>query len=120
MDVFKQFGQNIQIGGSLTFTNDADSKKWEKALEEAKTIYDFYFDNVFLDKNIKLPEVKKEVANILLPIIKKISNKIEQSHWIQKLSEKLTVKEKDIEEELKKVTITDTKTITIEEKNLVS
>ena len=93
-----------------------DSKKWEKALEEAKTIYDFYFDNVFLDKNIKLPEVKKEVANILLPIIKKISNKIEQSHWIQKLSEKLTVKEKDIEEELKKVTITDTKTITIEEK----
>jgi DNA repair photolyase len=30
LDVFKMFGNNIQIGGSLTFTNDEDSLKWEK------------------------------------------------------------------------------------------
>jgi DNA repair photolyase len=30
LDVFKMFGKNIQIGGSLTFTNDDDSLKWEK------------------------------------------------------------------------------------------
>ena len=30
MDVFKKFGKNIQIGGSLTFTNKSDSEKWEK------------------------------------------------------------------------------------------
>ncbi len=30
MDLFKKFGDKIQIGGSLTFTNDADSLKWEK------------------------------------------------------------------------------------------
>ena len=30
LDVFKMFGENIQIGGSLTFTNNEDSLKWEK------------------------------------------------------------------------------------------
>jgi len=30
LDVIKKFGPNIQVGGSLTFTNEADSKKWEK------------------------------------------------------------------------------------------
>ena len=30
IDIFKMFGENIQIGGSLTFTNNEDSLKWEK------------------------------------------------------------------------------------------
>lgn len=30
LDIIKQFGPNIQVGGSLTFTNSKDSKKWEK------------------------------------------------------------------------------------------
>lgn len=30
LDVIKQFGPNIQVGGSLTFTSDEDSLKWEK------------------------------------------------------------------------------------------
>lgn len=30
IDIIKQFGLNIQVGGSLTFTNAENSKKWEK------------------------------------------------------------------------------------------
>jgi DNA repair photolyase len=30
IDVIKRFGPNIQVGGSLTFTSEKDSKKWEK------------------------------------------------------------------------------------------
>lgn len=30
LDIIKRFGRNIQVGASLTFTNDADSLKWEK------------------------------------------------------------------------------------------
>ncbi|WP_430897675.1 MULTISPECIES: radical SAM protein [unclassified Paraflavitalea] len=30
LDVIKKFGPNIQVGGSLTFTNPDDSRKWEK------------------------------------------------------------------------------------------
>lgn len=29
LDVIKKFGKNIQIGGSLTFTSESDTKKWE-------------------------------------------------------------------------------------------
>jgi len=29
IELFKQFGENIQVGGSLTFTNTKDSQKWE-------------------------------------------------------------------------------------------
>lgn len=30
LDIIKAFGKNIQVGGSLTFTNNEDSLKWEK------------------------------------------------------------------------------------------
>lgn len=30
LDIILQFGENIQVGGSLTFTNPDDSMKWEK------------------------------------------------------------------------------------------
>jgi len=30
LDLFKKFGKNIQVGGSLTFTNEEDCLKWEK------------------------------------------------------------------------------------------
>lgn len=30
IDIIKKFGDNIQVGASLTFTNDSDSLKWEK------------------------------------------------------------------------------------------
>ncbi|MCD6402559.1 hypothetical protein J7L36_01775, partial [bacterium] len=39
----------------------------------------------------------------LLPIIKRIPNKIVRSFWIQKLAKKLGVREEDVREELKKV-----------------
>ncbi len=31
LELIKKFGPNIQIGGSLTFTSDEDTRKWEKA-----------------------------------------------------------------------------------------
>ena len=30
LDIILQFGENIQVGGSLTFTSPEDSRKWEK------------------------------------------------------------------------------------------
>ncbi len=30
LDIIKRFGENIQVGGSLTFTNNEDSRKWEQ------------------------------------------------------------------------------------------
>ncbi len=82
-----------------------DSKIWEEVVAKARSIMDFYFDSAFLKFDKALPEGKKEIGKIILPIIKKLQNKIEQSYWVQKLSEMLGVKEEIILEELAKVAV---------------
>jgi len=78
-------------------------KDWGKYVKEAKSILDFYFESAFSKFDKDNPEGKREISKILLPVIKRIPNRIEQSYWIQKLAEKLEVKEEDVEEEFKKV-----------------
>ena len=80
-------------------------KKWEEVVLSAKSILDFYFETTFSKKDPKTPEGKREISKILLPQIKRIPNKIEQSFWIQKLAKELEVKEENIEEELRKTKI---------------
>ena len=114
IDLAQSQGFNIKVvvlpeGKDPAEIISKDPKKWEKALEDAKTILDFYFYGAFLGKDLKNPEAKKEIAEILLPIIKRIPNKIEQAHWIQKLAEKLGVKEEAVQAQLK-----DTKTKEVE------
>ncbi len=80
-----------------------------KYISEAKSILDFYFESTFssagtagkFDKNN--PDGKREISKILLPVIKRIPNKIVQSHWVSELAKRLRVKEEDISEELRKV-----------------
>jgi DNA primase len=76
---------------------------FEKYLKEAKSILDFYFESTFSKFDKASPEGKKEISKILLPVIKRIPNRIVQSHWVGELAKKLRVNEEDIEEELKKI-----------------
>jgi len=80
-----------------------DSKEFEKLINDSLSILDFYFQNAFSKFDKKTPEGKKEISKILLPVIKRIPNKIEQSFWVSQLAKKLEVGEKDVEEELRKI-----------------
>ena len=80
-----------------------DVKNWEVRVENAKSILDFYFESVFSKFNKDNPEEKGEISNILLPVIKRIPNRIVRSHWVGELAKRLGAKEEDVEEELKKV-----------------
>jgi len=82
-----------------------NKKEWEEALKKAESIYEFYFETAFHDANPKTAEGKKKISKSLLPALKRIPNKIEQTHWIQELSKRLKVREEDIREELKKVRV---------------
>lgn len=82
-----------------------NGRDWVKCLENAKSILDFYFENAFSKFDSKTPDGKREISKILLPVLKRIPNKILQSHWVQKLAKGLQVREKDILEELEKVEI---------------
>ncbi len=80
-----------------------DQKEFGNLIEKSLSILDFYFQNAFSHFDKKTPEGKKEISKILLPVIKRIPNKIEQSFWIQKLAKELEVKEENVSEELKKI-----------------
>lgn len=80
-----------------------DVKKWKKVVDKAKGILDFYFETALAHFDKKTPEGKNEISRILLPVIKRIPNKIIRFHWIQRLAQELGVREKDIELELEKV-----------------
>ena len=110
IDLAQAMGFNIKVVVMPEVKDPADvifknPKGWEKLVEGAKSIHDFYFDNVLarFDKNTL--DGKKEILKIILPIIKKIPNKVEKTYWIQTLSRVLAVKEEDISEELQKVKI---------------
>src|SRR5207248_1644804 len=61
--------------------------------------------SAFSSFNKDSPEGKKEIGKIVLTAIKRLNNKIEQSYWVQKLSQKLGVREEAVIEELAKVTL---------------
>lgn len=95
----------------IILKNPAD---WEKLVGESRSIMDYYFDSAFSAFNKETAEGKKGIGKIVLPAIKRILNKIEQSYWVQKLSQKLDIGEDAILEELRKVKFD---TIFSEEKN---
>ncbi len=78
-------------------------EKFKELVDKALSILDFYFQNAFSQFDKDTPEGKREISKVLLPVIKRIPNKIEQSFWVQQLAKNLEVKEEDVEEELKKV-----------------
>ncbi|MFA6097338.1 MAG: DNA primase [Candidatus Paceibacterota bacterium] len=71
----------------------SDPKLWQDAAMKPKKIMEFYFDVVFAKNDRKDVEGKKVIAKELIGIIAKIANKIEQSYYIQSLSQRLDVEE---------------------------
>jgi len=109
INLAEEQGFNIKIVDSYSGAKDpaeiilGNPKDWSDSIEKSRTIMDYYFDSAFakFDKNI--PEGKKQIGRMILPAIKRIQNRIEQMHWIQKISQKLDIREDAIIEELKSV-----------------
>lgn len=109
MAINNNFG--VKVIGMSSKKDPADiileegSESWKKIIQEAKPINHFYFDLALKNKDINSIEDKKKIVSELLPIFKKIDNTIEQSYWIENLSNKLMIKEEDIRLEMDKVKI---------------
>lgn len=108
IDLAQSQGFNIKVVRLPTGKDAAEliaknPKEWEDSLRDLRGIIDFYFETAFQGKNPEIPDGKKEISKILLPVIKKIPNQIEKSFWVQKLARDLKAKEEDILQEMKKV-----------------
>jgi len=112
IDLAQARGFDVKV---ITMPQDSDPadiisqnpEKWKELVEKAKSILDFYFESAFSKFDSKPPQGKKEISKILLPVIKRIPNKIEQSFWVQKLAKELEVGEGDVAEELNKIKLTE-------------
>ncbi len=82
-----------------------NSKQWQELIQEAKSILEFYFESALSRFNKEALEGKKKISKVLLPVIKRIPDKIEQSFWVEQMSKVLGIKEEAIFEELKKISL---------------
>jgi len=104
-------GFNIKIIDTYSNAKDPaeiileNPENWENSVKNARGIMDYYFDTAFSHFDKKTSQGRKGIENIILPAIKRLPNKIEQSLWVQKLAQKLEVREDAIIEELKNTKI---------------
>jgi DNA primase len=108
IDLAQRKGFNLRVVKMPDDKDPADVisvnyKKFEELANKSVSILDFYFQNAFSKFDEKTAEGKREISKLLLPVIKKVLNKIEQASWVQQLAQRLNVREKDVEIELKKV-----------------
>ncbi len=80
-----------------------DAKLWSDAIKHSKLVMDFYFESTLKKFDINNVENKKEVARILLQVISKLSDSIEQTHYIQKLAGIINVDEKLLFDKLNQI-----------------
>lgn len=79
-----------------------EPKNWQKIIASAKSITEFYFENAFLKFDKNTADGKKGIVKFLTPAIKKISNSVENAHWVGLLAKELGIPERAIEEEIAK------------------
>ncbi len=108
IDLAEAQGFNIKVIMMQGDKDPADvvkksKEEWERLVKEARTIIDFYFQSAFSKNDPLTAEGKMEISRLLLPVIKRIPNKIGQSHWLGELSSRLGAKEEDLREEMGKV-----------------
>ncbi|MEA2113644.1 MAG: DNA primase [Patescibacteria group bacterium] len=108
IDLALQFGFNAKVIVLPQNQDPADCirenpKIWAKAIARAEGLVEFYFNGVFSNNNPETVEGKKKISEALLPAIKKISNKVEQAHWLQELATRLKVQEQVLIEEMDKI-----------------
>lgn len=82
-----------------------DPELWKSAIAKPKLFMDFAFDQAIKNKDFENVEDKKHVAKTLLPLIASIADGVEQSHYIQKLSDLLSVEESVLRQSLTKLKI---------------
>ena len=108
IDLAQAQGFNIRVVTMPQGQDPADvalksPQEWEKLVNGAKSILEFYFETTLARFDERTPEGKREISKVLLPVIRRIPNRIEQSHWVQQLARRLGSREEIIEEELKKI-----------------
>jgi len=78
-----------------------DSDKWFGAIKSAKPVMEYYFDLALRDRDVKKIEDQKGIVKLLLPVIAKFGDPVEQNYWIKFLADKINAPEYSLRDKLK-------------------
>ncbi|PIR41579.1 MAG: DNA primase [Candidatus Yanofskybacteria bacterium CG10_big_fil_rev_8_21_14_0_10_46_23] len=76
------------------------TRKFTERVENPVAVMDFFADQAFKSFDPATPQGKKAIGAKLLPFINRISNSIEQSHWLNNLAVRLQTPESVLRQEL--------------------
>lgn len=79
-----------------------DKNKWFEAIKSARHFVDYYFDKTTKKLDLARADHKKKAASILLGVISRLPNLIDQTHYLQKLAKIINVPENVLREILTK------------------
>ncbi len=80
-----------------------DPAKWRNAIAGAERIVEYSFNRAFRNADLTDVDAKKGIARQLLPVIARLPDPIEQSHYLQMLGSKLSVGEESLRDALKRI-----------------
>lgn len=80
-----------------------DPAKWRNAIAGAERIVEYSFNRAFRAADLGDVDAKKRIARQLLPVIARLPDPIEQSHYLQQLGQKLSVNEETLRDALKRI-----------------
>ena len=73
-----------------------DRAEWDRLIENALPVADFFFKQVVASVDLTSAKGKKEASDRLMPVIAAMDNAVERTHYIQRLSSLLHVDERDL------------------------
>jgi len=82
----------IKAGKDVADIALEDPAKWHKMVEKTKSVAGFFFNLAFKDRVLNLDQ-KKVLADKILKLLAKVPSRVEQSHYLKKLSEQVQVPE---------------------------
>lgn len=86
----------IILPGAYKDINELTIKEpdnWRRVVADSTPVMKYFFDLVFKQFDVNDAKGKKMIAHELLNIIKDIDDPIEQSYWLKKLSDRISVDE---------------------------
>ena len=80
----------------------ANPKHWQDLVRRATSVYDYYLQSAASRFDVSTGLGKKQVSEEMVPVLSKVTNTIEQAHYIRKLARLLDVSDETVVDEIRR------------------